>query len=406
MSDTHIALTSIGSKLILRVAILWLIIGATQSSPAQTLTILHSFVGGTGDGAEPSTGVVLDSQGNVYGATWAGGNRGGDGTVYEVTPEGVETVLHSFSSGAYAYPNSLVSNGEGDLYGLTSGSGSCEPIYGAAFEIDEAGAERTIFNFSRAGLCNPNAGLVMDPQGNLYGTVEDSVFKLTPSKKGKQDTLTILYAFPSCADGCVPRGNLVFDAQGNLYGTTVNGGSGTKCEQGPGCGVVFRLTPDGSETVLYSFTGGTDGAYPWGGVILDGQGNLYGTTTAGGDLSCYFSNGYGCGTVFKIAPDGSETVLYSFTDEADGAYPHAGVIQDARGNLYGTAPSGGDSDPRSGTVFELTKGGRLKVLHSFNGTDGAYPYAGLVFDALGNLYGTTEYGGGDCNCGTLFKLTP
>ena len=199
--------------------------------------------------------------------------------------------------------------------------------------------------------------------------------------------------------GFAPAGALILDAAGNLYGTTYSGGAS-------GVGTVFELTPnlDGSwtESVLHSFNG-ADGADPYSGLIFDAAGNLYGTTVGGG--------GYNAGTVFKLAPnlDGSwtESVLHSLNG-TDGAHPYSGLIFDAAGNLYGTTWVGGAFG--HGTVFELTANGdgswTESVLHAFNGTDGAHPYSGLIFDAAGNLYGTTYYGGGVCGCGTVFKLTP
>jgi len=216
------------------------------------------------------------------------------------------------------------------------------------------------------------------------------------------DSFTVLYAFHGGSDGTNPDAGLTADGKGNLYGTTLNGG-GPGCH-GTGCGTVFRLAPDGTETVLHAFTGGSDGISPLGGVVLDRKGNLYGTTNFGG------ATGYG--TVFRVAPNGAETVLHSFCGKpgcVDGASPVAGLIADAKGNLYGTTYGGGTIG--DGNVFRLAPDGTETSLYSFctktHCADGLWPLAGLVADAQGNLYGTTGSGGaGNCGCGVVFRLAP
>ena len=223
----------------------------------------------------------------------------------------------------------------------------------------------------------------------------------------------ILYSFAGGNDGSFPHAGLIRDAAGNLYGTTYDGG-GPNCYPF-GCGTVFRIAPDGTETVLHSFAGGSDGAEPWDRLVRNGDGNLYGTTIIGGGGAC--DNGGGCGTVFRIAPDGKESVLHSFAGGTDGAYPYAGLVRDAKGNLYGTTESGGTGyygctdGFGSGTIFKIAPGGGEKVLHSFTGSpDGCQPYGQLIIDKAGNLYGTTSFGGqSSCppvSCGTVFKLAP
>ncbi len=222
----------------------------------------------------------------------------------------------------------------------------------------------------------------------------------------------VLYSFTGGSDGSFPRTGMVKDASGNLYGTTYAGGGSANCEQF-GCGTVFKIAPGGTETVLHAFAGGSDGAGPWGTLLIDKNGSLYGTTLNGGGTSCPNS---GCGTVFKVAPDGTETVLYSFTGSPDGQAPYGGLVRDAKGNMYGTTNFGGTGTYGCseflgglGTVYRITPDGREKILHSFTGNpDGCYPYAGLIIDAAGNLYGTTGFGGkSNCppySCGTVFKL--
>jgi uncharacterized repeat protein (TIGR03803 family) len=233
------------------------------------------------------------------------------------------------------------------------------------------------------------------------------VFKITP--EGKETVLHSFCAQKRCADGLFPNGPLVFDQKGNLYGTTWQGGVYDK-------GVVFKISPKGKETVLYSFCGlhnCPDGANPSGSLVFDQKGNLYGTTNSGGAL--------GGGTVFKLTAEGEETVLYGFCKQnncADGAWPR-GLIFDQNGNLYGTTSYGGDPTCSNGcgVAFKLTPKGKYTILHSFCArskcTDGEYPNAGLIFDEKGYLYGTTNQGGVSNNscgdpftCGVIFKLTP
>src|SRR5271157_3231541 len=230
---------------------------------------------------------------------------------------------------------------------------------------------------------NPYAGLVRDAQGNLYGTTVNggAQAKGTVFKVDATGNETVLYSFTGAGgDGANPEAGLVPDAQGNLYGTTYAGGASN-------AGTVFKVDTTGNETVLYSFTGaGGDGAGPTGLLVRDAQGNLYGTTVFGGAS--------GKGTVFKADATGNETVLYSFTGAGgDGANPEAGLVPDAQGNLYGTTDAGGASN--AGTVFKVDTTGNETVLYSFTGAggDGAGPTGLLVRDAQGNLYGTTVFGG-------------
>jgi uncharacterized repeat protein (TIGR03803 family) len=227
-----------------------------------------------------------------------------------------------------------------------------------------------------------------------------TVFKVTP--EGKE---TVLYAFLSPSDGMWPDAGVIEDESGNLYGTTEfgGGGGGTNCYS-DGCGVVFKLAPDGTETVLHAFTDGNDGAEPIASLIEDNAGNLFGTTAYGGGTGC---NGTGCGTIFEVAPDGTETILYAFAGGSDGAGPYAGLIEDGAGNLIGTTFGGGRTG--WGTVFELAPDGTETILHTFTGgKDGGHPGSALIADPNGNLYGTAEQGGRGCKrsdgCGTIFEI--
>jgi uncharacterized repeat protein (TIGR03803 family) len=240
---------------------------------------------------------------------------------------------------------------------------------------------------------------------------------------GNAQTFTVLYSFKEAPDGYSPLSGVIRDSAGNLYGTTYNGGAN-------GDGTVFKIDTKGNESVLYSFAGGTDGANPVGGLVRDDAGNLYGTTDTGGNPDCGF---YSCGIVYKVDEYGNETVLYRFGGLPDGHSPESNLVLDKAGSLYGTTEAGGDNGCNPGygcgTVFKIDTGGREIILHTFTGTrelDGAFPYAGLVADAKGDLFGTTALGGapacippgipatGDLRrarrqsntggCGTIFKI--
>lgn len=275
---------------------------------------------------------------------------------------------------------------------------------------------KVIYNFTDgADGGNPYSGLAIDRSGNLYGTTQrgnGTVFKLAHAGSGW--ILTVLYSFQGGNDGAAPY-QVTFGPDGSLYGTTIYGG-GSGCG-GSGCGTVYRLSPPPTackaalcpwtETVLYRFEGGTDGAHPSGAIIFDQSGSLYGTTIYGGSFDC---EGFGCGTDYQLTPSNggwSETILYRFAGKPDGVYPTAGPIFDQAGNLYGTTSGGGGGN--GGTVYELTHSGSSwteAILYDFpTGSDGSMPEGGLVFDSSGNLFGTTELGNYDEN-GTVFELTP
>jgi len=281
----------------------------------QNESVLHKFTGSP-DGWNPEALLVGDEDGNVYGTTYEGGADNW-GTVFKVGPAGRETILHTFNgppeggdgAGPYA---SVIRDDVGNLYGVTFAGGAYGA--GAVYEVTRGGEEMLLYSFSGADGAQPDSVLLLDSSGNLYGTTENGgndqcggtgcgvVFRLSPQAGGGW-TESVLYAFCSltgCTDGESPlAGPLVMDAAGNLYGTTIFGGAHRNCN-GDGCGVVFKLDPGGNETVLHSFTGSTDGALPWAGVVRDAAGNLYGTTLNGGDLKCLPKYG-GCGVVFKIA---------------------------------------------------------------------------------------------------------
>jgi uncharacterized repeat protein (TIGR03803 family) len=278
-----------------------------------------------------------------------------------------------------------------------------------------ANAEKVLYRFtggSDGG--DPASQLIFDSSGNAYGTTVvggsftfGTVFKLTPHANGKW-TETVLHNFQGGADGKYPYGGVTMDAKGNLYGTTVSGGTGGTCS-GDGCGIIYKLTRSGNswtESLLYSFTGGADGAGPGGGVVFDKQGNLYGTTPDAGDV-----NGCGCGVVYQLAPTRGggwkQKVIHTFTGGNDGSTGSLGLLViDKAGNIYGVAELGGAHG--AGTAFKLSLVSgkwKMSMLDEFKGTPHAgSPYGGLISDAAGSLYGTTYYGGAN-GLGSVFKLT-
>ena len=392
------------------------------ASAQTTEVVLHNFclLTNCADGAQPS-GVIRDSEGNLYGGTTAGGAHG-KGVVYKLVPSGQETVLYNFCSqggdlctDGWAASVSLLDS-EGNLYG-TTGFGGAHNV-GAVYELTDSGNETVLHSFCSLTNCAdgsaPGGGLIRDSDANLYGTTlyggassngsgvtsgAGVLYKLTAS--GEETVLHNFCSLADCADGALPSGTLVFDSEGNLYGTTTDGGPNGGVSFGSG--VVYKVDTSGSETVLCSFGSAScpDGANPNGGVVLDSEGNLYGTTSKGG--------AHGKGVVYKLAPSGEETVLYNFcslTNCADGENPGP-VIRDSEGNLYGTASNGPKQNPGNGLVYELSTSGSETVLCTFGSAScpaGASPSA-VILDSAGNLYGTTLDGGAKGG-GIVFKLEP
>ncbi len=375
----------ISHRVVTVVTLFAIVFGLTVSAYAQTENVLFNFDNGSG-GGQLLSGVVLDSSGNLYGTTSNGGltsdctrfGSSGCGVVYEVSPSGAswtESVLYSFTGGT-----------DGGI---------------------------------------PGAGVVRDAAGNLFGTTEVGgdnsacsgngcgvVYELAQS--GGVWHETVLYTFTGGTDGGDPQAGLILDAAGNLYGTTSIGGNNSDCPQQrtTGCGVVFKLSPASGggwqETVIHTFTG-NDGATPLAGLTFDSAGNLYGTTAFGGTLSF--------GVVFELAPNGAGGwkfgVIHNFTGHNDGAGPRASLLSNA-GNLYGSADV--DGADFAGVIFQLVPGSaggwKFGVIHTFTGGhDGAHPLGALIADPSGNLYGTSEAGGmlSECftaGCGVAFKLSP
>jgi uncharacterized repeat protein (TIGR03803 family) len=389
------------------------------SSSQWTETVLHRFKE-DGRGILPFSTPILDSTGNLYATTQGGYN---EGVVFEVTQKNgqwQERVLEDFRAGDGGYPSApptLAAGGK--MFGTTSGDGAYGDVqlggYGSVFELrpDEHGNMRevVIHNFNGKDGAIPLSSVVLDKSGNLYGTTQRGgtdcgvVFELSQTAGSWHET--VLHSF-SQSDGCSPEAGLVFDPAGNLYGTTGGGGA-------DGDGLVFELSPGSngvwSETVLYTFTGGSDGSGPVGGLVFDHAGNLYGTAAYGGSSGCQTNWTTGCGTVYELSPSSSDwtfNVLYTFSGN-DGGNPLAALTFDQSNNLYGTTMYGGVSECGScGTAFELSRssGGWVESnLYSFDGeSDGIYPNSTLVLDKHGNVYGTTP--GYKNYPGSLFELTP
>lgn len=386
-------------------------LGATPAS-AQTETTLYNF---SGTSADPITTPTLGSAGNLYGASLSGGlwqiERQSNGTW-------TNNLLYNIASSGFSYSESAITfDSKGNIYATSVEGGPAGD--GAVIELvpqsDGSWSEVTLHTFGKGDGQTPSGQLVFDSAGNLYGTTQRGglhnnagiAYELSPQADGTWKE-KIIHNFGSGADGTVPYGGLTVDASGNLYGTTTGGGvySGSTCNPpGYGCGTVFELSPVAggfAEKILHSFGNGTDGANPWGAVIFDAVGNLYGTTGYGG--------AYTYGTVFELMPktggNWKEKLLHVFAGGNDGIEPFDGVVFDTAGDLYGATFEGGTG----GIAFELVPqtSGPWKelILHEFGSTpsDGASPDSGLVIDASGTLYGTTFQGGAN-GAGTAFSIT-
>jgi uncharacterized repeat protein (TIGR03803 family) len=408
-------------------------------STSPTESVLYSFAGGA-DGASPSASVLEGSDGNLYGTTVNGGGPSGVGTVFEISNPSTsptESIIYSFTRGTDGtYPRaSLIQATDGNLYGTAAAGGSsncalgcgsviCPYGCGTVFEIGSLSTlpvESVIYSFAGGtDTAFSNAALIQASDGNLYGTSFNggttdfgTVFKISnPSTSPTESVVYSFQPFVGGPDGIGPNAPVIQASDGNLYGTTIYGGMS-------GNGAVFKINNPSTfptESVIYSFAGGTDGAMPNAGLIEAADGSLYGTTTAGGSNGCFA--GSGCGTVFRItnpsiAP--TESVVYSFTGGLDGALPYSSLIEASDGSLYGTTFDGGSggcfSGVGCGTVFRINNPSTSpteNVLYRFGGAaDGRNPLAGLTQTLDGSLYGTTYNGGSNgCSdgCGTVFKI--
>jgi uncharacterized repeat protein (TIGR03803 family) len=387
---------------------------SAPSSWAQTYTVLYSFTG-QADGAFPYSGVIRDSAGNLYGTSSGQGEGGFYGSVFMLTPTGKFNLLHSFGADETegAVPmTGLALDSAGNLYGTTSCGGSSD--FGTVFKVDTNDNFSVLYSFPDPwGSPGCNGGpfpgsLTLDSAGNLYGAGGGgkfkcngglycgAVFKLDPG--GNETTL---HAFGSGKDGFYPNLGLIRDAAGNLFGTTLGGGHGV--------GVVFKLDSAENETVLHSFQR-KDGAAP-SPMVQDAAGNFYGTASGGQkSKNCRYGASRSCGLIFKIEPNGNETTFYSFTGATDGEIPYGGLLIDGAGNLYGTA-AGGQPGVGYGIFFKIDPSGKETVLYNFAAGQAGFVTA---MDSAGNFYGSAPTGGNlnDCTsdggygCGVVFEIAP
>jgi len=401
-------------KFKLAIAVLFLLsCTAATTAFAQTFTVLYSFTGGA-DGSNPSEGLVLNSRGNLYGTTQMGGagnctqnGQSGCGTVFKVTSQGTETVLYSFQGGSDGeYPwGGLALDKKGYLFGTTPNGGLG---FGVLFSLNQDGTERILHKFKgRTDGGYPYGGLTLH-RGHLFGTSSSGgdlhcgIRRAGCGKLFKLDgrMQAVLHRFAGApSDGNFPGyGAVLIDRTGNLYGTTGSGGTAD-------FGTVYKVDRNGKYAVLYSFSGGSDGCEPLGNLAADENGNLYGTASACGDFNR--------GTIFKLSSAGSLSVLFTFGSDGSGGgnAPMGGVVRDRNGNLYGTTLFGGDcgvNQSGCGTIFKLSPNGGMTYLHSFDGiSDGESPWCNVILDVAGNLYGTTSISGlNGLGAGTVWKIAP
>jgi uncharacterized repeat protein (TIGR03803 family) len=383
-------------------ASLFMLLAMPSGVAAQEYTVLHTFKGP--DGAVPYGSLISDWEGNLYGTSIGGGTTTGTpcqnspfafgcGVIYKINRDGGESVLYKFKGGPDgAFPaTELLLDNAGNLYGTARGGGI----------------------------------LTADsPCGFISGC--GVVFKL--DRDGGE---SVLYSFKGGSDGFGVASGLIRDLAGNFYGTTVGGGISNAACTGAGpvgsCGVVYKLDPRGNETVLHTFTGGSDGYAPYGTLISDWQGNLFGVASNGGDISSSFCNetvstlagALGCGTVFKIDRTSNFSVIHTFEGKDGGPFPDGWLARDYWGNLYGITGNGGSAVSSTnlggGTIFKIGRSGEESVLYNFaGGKDGFTSNGSVIFDSLGNLYGATYFGGGTTDpacsavggCGVVFRFDP
>lgn len=380
-----------------------------------TTEVIYSFEG-EDDGEYADTDVEVDATGNLYGTSVLGGDFGG-GTVWQLSPVGgdwVHTVLYSFTGGADGGEpyKGVTLDGAGNLYGtaVTGGSGSCEGGCGVTYKLTKSGdtwTQRVIHAFTGgADGSGPGSRVAVDKRGNVYGMTPTGganglgvIYLLRPRKSGGY-AFRVIHTFSGGMDGSSGSAGRLVLRGGRVFGAATTGGAF-------GAGTVFQLTPlqtgEWDFQTLYSFQGAPDGVFPYGALLFDSAGNIYGTT--------YYGGTSGLGAVYKLSPSSSgewnETVLHSFQSGSDGNSSISNLVADANGNLYGTTSEGGLG---SGTIFQLTPGPggtwMESIPHSFQGSpDGAFPYAGMVSDGSGSFFGATVHGGDDGD-GTVYRFTP
>ncbi len=369
------------------------LMGMPPAAHGQTFSTLYSFQCQP-DGYGPTGTLTLDAEGNLYGTTESGGTYD-EGTVFKISPQGVETVLHSFGFGDGAQPQdgTLVFDSAGNLYGTTVFGGP-HSDRGTVFKLAPDGTLTTIHNFTGPDGSFPY-GLSIDQNGNLYGTAylggtygQGTVFEIT------LDGLKTLYNLPGAPGPAQAVSGVIVDSEGNIYGTSIRGGSES-------AGTAFELNAAGEEKLLLNVHGITGNQPEWG-LLRTPEGYLYGTSIEGGPSNA--------GLVWAINNKGTTTVVHDFGGVPDGAAPTGPLVEDSAGNFYGTTASGGTGEHcrlGCGTIFEINSAGVESVLYSLPEKEtGNTPQGGLVVDGQGNLYGTTLNGGTGHNCGTVFKLTP
>ncbi|MGO8928883.1 MAG: choice-of-anchor tandem repeat GloVer-containing protein [Limisphaerales bacterium] len=388
--------------------LLWavaLVLSGFVAQAGVVFTNLYSFTG-TNDGANPYAGLVQGSDGNLYGTTSSGGTNN-LGTVFKVGSKGVLTVLHSFNGTDGAAPYAaLVQGADGSFYGTTYAGGVSN--LGTIFQFTTNGTLTTLFSFTGTNHsyqgANPAAALVQAGDGSFYGTAEyggltnasfsgqgydghgyGTVFEFTPN-----GTVVVPAIFGN-TNGAYPAGGLVLGQDGSFYGTTTWGGQGIAGDF-PGYGTVFKMTPSGTLTNIYLFTGFDDGGFIYAGLAQGRDGYLYGAAFGGG------SAGYG--TLFKVSTNGSFVPLHTFS-YSDSSSPYGGMIEGSDGNFYGTTYG---AYAGYGSIFSVTPGGAFTNLFFFSNTNGSNPVGVLMQGTDGNFYGTTSEGGAN-RLGTVFKLS-
>jgi uncharacterized repeat protein (TIGR03803 family) len=349
--------------------------------------VIYTFTGGI-DGAQPEVGLLTDTSGNLYGTTATGGADKA-GVVYEVTQAGAEKVLYTFTGGNDGGdPGGLLLDASGNLYGGTYKGGA--HAAGVVFKLTPQGSYSVLHTFTGGNDgARPEPTIYEDGAGNLYGAAAlggsqgaGVIFKIAASGK-----YSVLYTFTGGSDGAEPSG-IVMDKSGDIYGATAFGGANQ-------VGVIFKLTSKGKETVLYTFTGGSDGARPSPGIALDSSGNIDDVTVLGGADNA--------GVAFQVSAKGKYKLLYTFTGGSDGGEPDGGVVLDSAGNLYGPTLAGGKD--AAGVLFRISPKGRDTTLYTFTGgTDGGQPSGRVVVDKSGDVFGVAQAGGAD-SAGVVYELT-
>ncbi|MBV9991376.1 MAG: hypothetical protein JOZ72_08775 [Alphaproteobacteria bacterium] len=390
-----------------------LVVLASSCAQAQSLQVLHRFT--YRQGTFVSDGPALDGNGNLFGTSGTGRGKCGCGSVFEIAADGSYSLLYSFTgndgSGRRHYRadgpvGGVVRDTQGNLYGTTREGGDYSLCFqegcGSVFKLDTNGRAHDLHDFKGGDGDgeDPRAGLAIDGGGNVYGVTSNlGPFGGTLFRITQAGAYETLHSFMGIPDGEQPLAKVLRDDAGNLYGTTFRGGR-TCAESNGGCGTVFKLAPDGTYSILFAFPGGHGGAGPTSSLSMDAKGNLYGTTsTATADNS---------GVAFEIAPGGTETVLHEFVGGADGEQPSSGLLLHPDGNLYGTTMIGGEGECYCGLIYRITRHGRKSNVHSFHVRDGANPSGDLVADADGRIYGATMQGGRckrqSFGCGVIYRL--